>query len=225
MALIKLGSIVTRISGKVGGQQFGTTSAGHYMKNSGTPRKAITLLQQTKMQRMGTTAQGWRSLTPTERQTYKNASPQYPYLNRVGETKYYSGYAIYAMLRNNQENASVIPVVNPLPKFSFTQPLQNAIAKSGVAVNWRYSPTQASCVYRIHLTRPLSTGVTVGYPNHYYVSESLHQPTGINKDIGPDLIAKFGSIPSGLKFFYRVDAVHMSSGQIFKGIATGSFIT
>lgn len=225
MALIKLGSIVTRISGKVGGQQFGTTSAGHYMKNSGTPRKSITLLQQTKMQRMGATAQGWRSLTPSERQTYKNASPQYPYLNRVGETKYYSGYAIYAMLRNNQENASITPVVNPLPKFTFTQPTLVSVSKLLTDVTWRYQPTQAGCIYRIHLTRPLSVGVTVGYPNHYFIASQNHGATGINANIAPDIIAKFGSIPQGSKFFYRIDAVHTLSGQIFKGIATGSFLT
>lgn len=221
MALIKLGSIVTRISGKVGGQQFGTTAAGSYMKNSGTPRKSITLLQQTKMQKMADTSQAWRQLTPTQRELYRSASSSYPYLNRVGETKFYSGYAIFCQLRNNQINAGLTPQHLPLPKFSFTAATTATLVESGTFINWTFNPPQNGVEYRLFLTRPASAGVTSGYKNAYFVHKAQGSQLALGTNVLPSIQAKFGAFPSSSQSYWRVDAVHTSSGQILKGIATG----
>lgn len=224
MALIKLGSVVTRISGKVGGQQFGTTAAGSYMKNSGTPRKSITLLQQTKMQKMSDTSQQWRKLTDPERQLYINASPSYPYLNRVGETKFYSGYAIFAMLRNNQVNAQISPTHAPLPKFSFTAATSATISQIGTVVTWRFSPIQTGVEYRLFMSRPTSQGVTRGYKNHFFIRRETGSGLATGVQIQADMIAKFGGVIAQTKVFWRIDAIHLNSGQSLKGMATGSMV-
>lgn len=221
MALIKLGSLVTRISGKIGGQTLGTSASGSYIKNSGTPRKAITLRQQTAMQRMATTAQSWRNLSESQRQLFRSASPQYPYLNRVGETKYYSGYAIYTMLRNNLLQLGVSSQPIPLPKETFA-PLPN------FALSWGRGdlvtePTagELNTDYRLFMSRPVSRGVTDSYVNHYFLRVLTGAQIALTQNITEEVAERFGAVPVGSRFYWRVDGVNLTSGQALENIKSG----
>lgn len=225
MALIKLSGIVTAISGKMGGTSFGTSASGAYAKNSGTPRKSLTLSQKGKMALMGTTSQRWRGLTQTQRDTFNAASPDYPYLNRVGETKFYSGYAIFTQLVNNLagNSFSVTPV--PLPKFSFT-PLTNLDFTDPYNEGFFEGRNgQEGVVYRLFVTRVSSVGISSPYKNHFYMSQEV-TPVGnvIYIPYGAEYAAKWGQPPASGKLYYRVDAVQVSTGQIYKGLHSGSLI-
>lgn len=221
MALIKLGSLVTRISGKIGGQTLGTSASGSYIKNSGTPRKAITLRQQTSMQRMATTAQSWRNLTESQRQLFRSASSAYPYLNRVGETKYYSGYAIYTMLRNNllQLNISSQPI--PLPKDTFAPiPDFNVTWNRGELVTYP-TPGELDTDYRLFMSRPVSRGVTDSYVNHYFLRVLTGAEIGVEQNLTELVAERFGAVPVGSRFYWRVDGVNLTSGQALENIRSG----
>ena len=172
MALIRLGGLVTDISGKIGGQTLGTSASGSYIKNSGTPRKSITLSQQSQMQLMGTSAQSWRELTQAQRDVFNVASPEYPYLNRVGETKYYSGYAIYAKLRNNAILGGGVDIPVPLPKFSFTPLVLEDSSPPNDEGFLQFNSGQANCMYNLFMTRISSVGVSNSYKNFYFIRRS-----------------------------------------------------
>lgn len=222
MALIKLGSMVTRISGKIGGQTFGTSAAGSYVKNSGTPRKSITIAQQGKMSLMGTTAQSWRELTQTQRDTFNAASPDYPYLNRVGETKFYSGYAIFGQLVNNLSLGQFAVTPIPLPKFSFTPLSDVNIDDMPDEQFFEASSGQTGITYRLFVTRSSSVGISNAYKNHFFMASGLPNMSGIVYfDWSAAYLEKWGQMPASGKFFWRVDAVQGSTGQIFKGINSG----
>ena len=221
MALIKLGSLVTRISGKIGGQTLGTSASGSYIKNSGTPRKAITLRQQTAMQRMATTAQSWRNLTETQRQLFRSASPQYPYLNRVGETKYYSGYAIYTMLRNNLLQLGVNSTPIPLPKDTFA-PIPEFVlrwARGELATD--ATSAELDTDYRLFMSRPVSRGVTDSYINHFFLRVITGADMGVIQNLTEDVVERFGDIPIGSRFYWRVDGVNLTTGQSLENISSG----
>ena len=229
MALIKLGSLVTRISGKIGGQTFGTSASGSYIRNTGTPRKAITLLQRSKMSLMATTAQSWRSLTQQQRDTFIAASPEYTYLNRVGDTKNYSGYAIYTMLRNNVINMGAqdppILIPTPLPRFSFTPFTFFEVSDGPHDLTFTGNGAQAGVSYRIFVTQANSKGITTGYKNYFYMDSGERNEVGtVAKNFADQYRAKWGSVPLNSKLYFRVDAIHKSTGQILKGIADGSHI-
>lgn len=221
MALIKLGSLVTRISGKIGGQTLGTSASGSYIKNSGTPRKAITLRQQTAMQRMATTAQSWRNLSEVQRQLFRSASPSYPYLNRVGETKYYSGYAIYTMLRNNLLQLGVNSIPVPLPRDTFA-PLpffHLSYGRDELVTN----PTagELDTDYRLFMSRPVSRGVTDSYINHFFLRVITGADMGVVQNLTEDVVQRFGDMPQGSRFYWRVDGVNLTTGQSLENISSG----
>jgi len=224
MALIRLGALVTQISGKLGGQTLGTGPAGSYIKNSGTPRKSITLLQQSKMQRMATSAQSWRSLTPGQRSTFISASSSYPYLNRVGETKYYSGYAIYCKLRNNKLNVGTSGLPVPLPLFTFPPLSGAAIVQVGTAFTVSSAGDDIEATYRLFTSRPASKGISNSYKNQFFISNVTAEQLNAGYNVGPNLLAKFGALNAGTLFYWRLDGIEFSSGQVLKNMASGSLL-
>lgn len=226
MALIKLGALVTQISGKIGGQTLGTGPSGHYIKNNGVPRKSITLYQRDKMSLMATTAQRWRSLTPSQRLTFNNASPEYTYLNRVGETKNYSGFAIFTQLANNVSNSlspvSGPPVPIPLPRVSFTPLTGVAVTGSGPLMEWHGSNSVVGITYRIFVTKVQSRGVSGRYKNFFFIGQVQSSGTSyVDFQFGDDYILKYGAMPASGKLFWRIDAVSNSTGQSLKGLHSG----
>lgn len=221
MALVKLGSLVTRISGKIGGQTLGTSASGSYIKNSGTPRKAITLRQQTSMQRMATTAQSWRNLSESDRQLFRSASPQYPYLNRVGETKYYSGYAIYTMLRNNLLQIGVFSQPIPLPKDTFAPIPSFQLEWGRGELTTNTTAAELDTDYRLFMSRPVSRGVTDSYVNHYFLRIITGAQMGVVQNITEEVAERFGAVPVGSRFYWRVDGVNQTTGQALENIKSG----
>lgn len=225
MALIKLGSMITRVSGKIGGQTFGTSASGSYVKNSGTPRKSITLAQQGKMSLMGTTAQSWRALTQAQRDVFNAASPDYPYLNRVGETKFYSGYAIFGQLVNNLSLGQYANTPVPLPKFSFEPPDEYNFDGFPLAPTFSASGAQIGINYRLFVSRVSSVGISNSYKNQFFMASATANGLGaVSLPFIDEFEAKWGAPPSAGKVFYRVDAIQPSTGQIFKNIVSGSLI-
>lgn len=222
MALIKLGGLVTAISGKIGGQTLGTSASGSYIKNSGRPRKAITLLQQTKMQRMATSAQAWRALSDAQRAVYVSASPSYPYLNRVGETKYYSGFAIFTKLRNNLLNINQTPTPAPLPLFTFPPLIGATLTESSdVFTIATASGDDISATYRLFVTAPHSKGITSSYKNHFFITNVTAVQLSSGLDVTSALVAKFGKMPSAGKLYWRLDGIQTTTGQTLKNMASG----
>lgn len=222
MALIKLGGLVTAISGKVGGQTLGTSASGSYMKNSGTPRKSISLLQQQKMQRMATSAQAWRGLSDAQRLSFNVASPDYPYLNRVGETKFYSGYAIYTKLRNNLLNVGSSNLPEALPLHSFI-PFENVevTEASEVLTIDATTSVDTSATYNLFCSRPSSRGITSSYKNQFYLVTLDYSQIAAGYDFTAEFVAKFGPLQSSYKFFWRLDGIDLDSGQVLRNMASG----
>lgn len=223
MALIKLGAIVTQISGKIGGQTLGTSASGAYIKNSGTPRKTITMLQQTKMQRMATSAQAWRALTQPQRDEYIAASPQYPYLNRVGETKYLSGFAIFTKLRNNMLNSSLVANPSPLPLFTFPALLGGSLTEAGGVFTLQVSSgTSEVTNYRLFTSAPASQGISGGYKNQFFIQQFSGETLAGGVNVTAAITAKFGALPPGSRMYWRLDGVNINNGQTLKNMASGS---
>lgn len=221
MAIIKLGALVTQISGKIGGQTLGTSFTGSYIKNSGTPRKSLTNLQRAKMTRMATTAQAWRQLSEAQRQIYRDASPQYPYINRVGETKFYSGFAIFTKLYNNLSDTYDVQYISPLPKFSFNQPQSCDMFEDPPGISLILNGGENFVRYRLFMSRPQSVGVTSSYKNMFYIKSYTNSQIQDEFNVLPDILAVFKIFPAGTKSFWRLDAVHTQSGQSLKNYCNG----
>lgn len=119
MALLQLGSIVTSISGKVGGQSFVNGSQGTYLKNHGNIKNTATPRQSFVRSNTSALMQHYRTLSTSELQSWQALVGQYQYKNRVGEVKSYNAFQIY-MFCNQGRLLMNEPLINTgLNKVSF----------------------------------------------------------------------------------------------------------
>lgn len=101
MALIKLTAIVDNISGKLNGTVFANNKGGHYIRSKSNPTNPRTHHQAGIRAKFGAIASKWRELTQSERNAWDAAAENFPYTNRLGDTKILSGFALHQQLNNN----------------------------------------------------------------------------------------------------------------------------
>lgn len=101
MALIKLTAIVDNISGKLNGTVFSKNKGGHYMRSKSKPANPKTSFQNAVRARFGAIAMLWGSLTQAQRNAWNAMASEFPYTNRLGDTKTLSGFALHQKLNTN----------------------------------------------------------------------------------------------------------------------------
>jgi hypothetical protein len=114
MATIKFGAIITDARGKLNGNQLSRNRAGSILQGKCQQRKGGTQLQTQFSSIFSTVARYWRSLTEVEQTANNTASSAYPYTDKYGDTRYYTGYQL--LLRSNLNRAvSGLAPINEVP--------------------------------------------------------------------------------------------------------------
>lgn len=103
MALIKLTAFMDNISGKVNGSVFAKNRGGNYVRSKSKPVNPRTNAQMAVRALFGAIASAWRSLTENQRNSWNESAPQFPYINRLGDTKTLSGFALHQKLNRNMQ--------------------------------------------------------------------------------------------------------------------------
>lgn len=158
MALLKMGAIVTALSGKIGGQTIGIGQSGQYIKNTGSYINQSTPKRKKSNAAIYAVTSTWRRLNAVDQSTWNALSPSLPYTNRVGNVEYYSGFNLFTQFNYNLNligapNSTTAPAVSLL------------VAPSALNVNWTGTKLEVTtpdgddaviCV--ISATPALSTG-------------------------------------------------------------------
>ena len=121
MALLKLGAIVTGISGKVGGQTIGIGPAGQYLKNTGSYINKASSRRKAVNQALVNVTNKWRSLSEANKLSWAALSPSLPYTNRIGDTAYYSGFNLFTQFNYNLNLVNKGPI-DTAPAISTNSP-------------------------------------------------------------------------------------------------------
>lgn len=212
MATIKLGAIVTDISGKVGGQSFGKGSSGNYLKNNGAMANKATQSQNAQRVQTANVSRMWANLTPTQKASYEAGVVDYPYINKVGDTKYLSGFNLFCKL--TQQLIFIQEPLNPtLPAFEAIQNVTmqfDSISIGTVKIS-ALSGYSSSMNYQIYATPPLSQGIA--NPRKYFKRIGLH---GSSMNTGffvePEYNAVFGEMKAGNFIYFGVKVSVVSTG-------------
>lgn len=166
MALIKYSAVVGAASGKVGGVVLSSNGNGAYVKGYVKPVNPNTSKQQVVREQFGALTTSWRALTDAQRQRWSDAAPQFPYQNRLGDSKIYSGFQLFVKLNafGTVTLDEPILVIPPTPA-TFTQ----TSIEAGAIVFDLGVPTSMSIImsaigtadesFVIHATPPLSAGI------------------------------------------------------------------
>ena len=101
MALIKLTAIVDNISGKLNGTVFAKKKGGQYMRSKSKPTNPRTAQQMAVRGAFGAISAAWRSLPEAARNAWNEIASDFPYINKLGDSKVLSGFALHQKLNRN----------------------------------------------------------------------------------------------------------------------------
>lgn len=105
MALIRFSNLVNDIRGSTGGNTFARNKSGAYVRNRTTPLNPGTSAQSVARADLAALSQGWRQLGPDQRDAWNAAAENYPYQNKLGEERFYSGEQLFITLNRNMQSA------------------------------------------------------------------------------------------------------------------------
>jgi len=113
-ALVKFTAFLDKVSGKIAGTVFASNKGGNYVRSKGIPTNPQTSAQQAQRAIFGALAQSWRALGAVNRFTWNAIVDDFPYQNRLGETKTYSGATLYQKFNLNLSSVGVAPLAFPI---------------------------------------------------------------------------------------------------------------
>lgn len=227
MALIKLTAIVDNISGKLNGTVFAKNKGGHYMRSKSKPTNPRTAQQMAVRGAFGAISSAWRSLPEAARNAWNEIASDFPYINKLGDSKVLSGFALHQKLNRNiglvegdalqyppaPQGVASISEITPSFKVSELKVEGAAVSELG----------QKNKVV-IYATPAISPGVS-NFQNRLrqiQIADVDDLGTGIN--ITTAYSRLFGAPVEGQKIGIAVRAINENTGEASVMLQTDSFV-
>lgn len=220
MALIKLTAIVDNISGKLNGTVFAKNKGGNYMRSKSKPSNPKTAAQMAVRAQFGAISSAWKALSEGARSAWRESASNFPYINRLGDTKILSGFALHQKLNTNLdligESMLTFPP-EPRTPINFASIGVTAIkdpeGENNLDIIAPLAAIDTNSKTLIFATPPLSHGVE-NFENKLRlitVKPSSSFSTKLNVNEEYELV--FGELPVGAKVGVRMQNVSSESGM------------
>jgi len=106
MAKVQFGGGISAMSGKLAGQVFARNKGGAYARNWVKPTNQSTVAQQNQRNTLSLKSAAWRTLTDSQRDSWKSWADDNPVLDRLGASIVLTGAQGYTKININRDNAS-----------------------------------------------------------------------------------------------------------------------
>lgn len=236
-ALIKMSGIgITEISGKLGGNVFSRTKGGAVIRNRVVGTNPQTIAQQMVRAIFGAISSAWRSLNDEQRANWNAVAQDYPYQNRLGETKILSGKALFQKLNNNLLYAGESIIETPLAPQGVNAPI--ALDADDVELNvagddWESfdinvtlaTPSDSTTLIVLEATPPLSPGVKNASARFVRISQVVAANSFGSFVSGAVYTDVFGLPAVGSQVQFRAFAVNPETGEKSALMSASSIVT
>jgi len=213
MALIKLGAVVTQISGKVGGTTFGHGSNGSYMKNRGSYINKQTTKRKAVNTALASITSQWRTLSDAQRLGWQALSPSFPYVNRIGNTAYLSGFNLFTQFNYNRV-LNKTSILSSAPAVSSrTAPASVSITVVGRAVTVTTSGGSSTAICKVYISAGISAGSQVYLPLKRFMSVQTVSTMSSGFNATTLFESSFGLAVAGMRYFAHIECFDPASGQ------------
>lgn len=219
MALIRFSNLVNDIRGATGGNVFARNRSGAYVRNRTSPLNPQSTGQSAVRALLAALSQAWRGLTAAQRESWNGIVDQYPYTNKLGEQRTYSGEQLYVKLNRNLQSAGEDTLSAPLAPQDTTgiEELTADIQDDDtISVSGTLSGVDTDMVMVIQASAPQSAGKNfLGRSKFVNLVASAASGLGAGVDISTEYVARFGSLAdaAGSKVFVRAYIVNSNTGQ------------
>lgn len=216
MALIKLTAFLDNISGKLNGTVFAQNRGGHYVRSKSNPTNPRSDAQMNVRGMFGMIAALWRGLTQGQRDGWDAVAQDFPYQNRLGDTKTLSGFALHQKLNQNLALINESPIVNapqPIQVISIGAPALNVSIGAVLPVTTVMTPGDGDAKFLIYATPPLSNGVKNFQNRLRLIAVATEADVGNGYKILQPYTDTFGVPVVGQKIGVAIRAVMEDTGQ------------
>lgn len=210
------GSFIVDGRNKVNGHVVSKNRYGSYIRTKVTPVNPQTDAQQAARNNLATWSQNWRSLAESDRQSWIDAAPNFPFTDIFGNIKFLSGQALYVKLNTNIANVSGTAIdTAPAPV--------GLPAIDSIALTASSGPSVLSLAYSIPDANADSVLVVEATPNvapgKSFVKNLFRYTTQVLSTTASPLVmttawtALFGDTVAFQKVFIRARIVNKETGQ------------
>lgn len=221
MAKIKTSALVADIKGTVGGNVFAANKGGNYVRRYKKPTNANTIKQQEVRSAFGNMAGLWRALTDIQRQSWIEGAVHFPYMDKLGEMRVYSGQQLFNKLNNNllqigQPSLDTCPIPQSFPLIAIMS-ISNITTGNVLSTSLEFDTVgevPADFQLIVNATSSMSAGISApqkGLFKKILVLNSGDDTTSV--DLAPDYTDNFGALITGDTIFIGVTVVNTVSGE------------
>jgi hypothetical protein len=222
--------LVSQVSGRYSGSVFvSNPETNHIRKRAKLKKQFDTNIRQVKTL-MASVSSRWRELTAAQRSAWIAATPNYTFVDRLGNTLTPTGLQLYTKIQISnivgsvgENNATPSPVSYPTVDDQF---LDENLGDLLWAITLTDVPPSSNL--KFFLSGPLSAGISVVGPSQMVMIQTEQFLEDTNYDLTASWEARFGSLASnsGKKIFGEVWAVPFiaAGNDIQRLIAQSSII-
>lgn len=162
LALVKFGNGVAEMRGSINGTTFSRNASGAIARSRTKPTDPQTASQTANRNRFASVSGLWRTLTQVQRNSWINATPSYPYQNKIGETAFYTGQQLYSKMNGNLSSVGATAITSAALPVSVPQITVNdvtaSIAAATIVLDAVQPSVPANFSLRVFASAPMSSG-------------------------------------------------------------------
>lgn len=225
MAKVVFSDLIVEMRGKVGGAVYSKNKGGAYRKRRTVPSNPQTAAQIAVRGKVSTLSQAWKTLTSEQQAAWQAATPQFQYVNNLGQLQSYTAQALFMALNSSirAANPSASLLTSPPAPASITNVVPSAVTAlvdSGLLDEFAitFAPTvPAGHAVIVQATRGMSSGVTRPSKSDFRQIGVIAAAATSPYNGQAAYLATFGSPSIGQKVFARFVTVLLATGQRIEG--------
>lgn len=227
MAKVKFSALISEMRNKLNGSVFSRNRGGNYLRNKVTPINPSTSFQVGARNLLTSFAQGWRSLTQAQRDSWNAAVSSFATTDIFGDIKNPTGLQLYIRLNVNISNAGGAAIlVPPLVLGSTALTTLSAVVDDSAntfILTFAPTPVPAGFTMYIEATAPVSAGIK-NFNSKFRRVTTLAAGTATGADINAAYVLKFGSPVTGQKIGIRAKLIRIATGEVSLALVTDTIV-
>lgn len=208
-----MGTVITRIAGKLGGVVFCNTNNGVIVKNNSYSLPQFSQLQTAQQTRISFVSSRWLLLSNTQKNSWANQVINYPFYNKVGELSYYNGYQLFLYLNNNLHFSNLPININSPVYEVLARPVFYISELSENQVEMGYIFGKNNHVVRVYCTDAKTVDTVLKVSDYKYFTTQEVGGTSDIFEITIPFLEKFGQIIYGKRYGFAFNCVNKSTGE------------
>lgn len=219
MAKIQYSAVIGDIRGKLGGSQFSKNKSGNIFQNKPNRKQSSSSGQSAYRSNFAFLSKHWNGISVSDKEANSAAALNYPYVDKFGVTRYFSGYQL--LLRSNLNR--LMSGLAPIDVIQSTPPAGATLDNLTFTINSVYGTgriftinfdagTSSPSDYDVQLFMGIAGGNGVmNYSGTYlfFYNTNIGSSPG---NFGVSYYTPAAYWQSGQKVFVKLVVIHMASG-------------